>query len=81
MKHEDILMTLPQIKKMLSLRWLSMLLFILFTALTVAFSFGQYLLHWSWFGSFLMAGAFAVLAIAGFIVCLLLNRKLASIGL
>lgn len=81
MKNEAKLMTLPQIKRMLRLRWLSMLSSILFTALTVAFSFGKQMMHWPWAGSFLVAGTFGVLAMVCCAGYLILNRKLAGSGL
>ncbi len=74
-------MTLPQIKRMLRLRWLSLLLSIVFTALTVAFSFGKQVMHWPWADSYLLAGVSVILALAGCAWFLLLNKKLADIGL
>lgn len=81
MKNEISGMTLPQIKRVLRLRWLSLLLSILFTALTVAFSFGKQVMHWPWADSFLLAGACVILALAGCAWYILLNKKLADSGL
>lgn len=78
MKNEISRMTLPQIKRMLRL---SLLLSILFTALTVAFSFGKQVMHWPWADSFLLAGACVILALAGCAWYILLNKKLADSGL
>jgi hypothetical protein len=81
MKDDAKLMTLPQIKRMLRLRWLSMFSSILFTSLTVAFSFGKQVMHSPWAGSFLVAGAFGALTLACCVGYLVLNKKLAGSGL
>ncbi len=81
MKNEVSLMTLSQIKRMLRLRWLSLLLSIVFTALTVAFSFGKQMMHWPWADSYLLAGASVILALAVCAWYIVLNKKLADSGL
>jgi len=81
MKNEIQSMTLPKIKRMLKLRLISMLLSILFTALTVAFSFGTQLMHWPWVGSLLVAAACVTVAVASCAGFIFLKNKLASSGL
>ncbi len=81
MKNEVGLMTLPKIKQLIRLRWLCMLLSIIFTSLTVAFSFGKQVMHSPWAGSFLVAGAFGALTLACCAGYLVLNKRLASSGL
>lgn len=74
-------MTLPQIKRMLRLRWLSLLFSIGFLGLMVVFSFGNQALRWSLVGSNLIAGACGTLALVGCAGFLILNKKLADRGL
>lgn len=81
MKKEKPLMTLSQIKRMLRMRQLSLLLSAGFLALMVVFSFGNHAMDLPWVGAFLVAGACAVLALAGCAGFLLLNKKLADRGL
>lgn len=81
MKNEAALMALPEIKRKLKLRLFSFLLSILFTALTITFVFGQQVTHWRWAGVFLIAGICGLLTLASSAGFLLLNKKLAGIGL
>jgi len=81
MKNEVQSMALPKNKRMLQLRLISLLLSILFTALTVAFSFGKQVLHWSWAGFLLISAACVILALVSGAESLFLNNKLSSSGL
>lgn len=81
MKIEAPLITLPEIKRMLRLRLLCLLASIFFIVLTAAFSFGQQVTHWHWAGAFPIAGVCGLFALASSFGYLLLNKKLATLGL
>jgi hypothetical protein len=81
MNEELALKSLPQIKGMLRLRWLSLFMAILFTALAVEFTFGKWVPLWPWVDSFLLAGGSVTLALINCTWYLLLRKKLAVSGL
>ena len=81
MKFDIQTMTIPKIKRMLRLRLISILLFVLFTALTIASIIGIQVMRWAWAGSLLAAAAFVILAVASCAGFLFINNKLAGSGL
>ncbi len=74
-------MPIPKIKRMLTMRLMSLLFSGLFFVLTIAFLFGKLVMHWSLGGSLFTAAACVMLAVASCVEYLILNRRLASGGL
>jgi hypothetical protein len=81
MKNRAPLMTLPKIKWLLRLRLLSFILSIIFTALTLGFTFEKQVMHWPGPVSFLLASACLLLAVVSSAGYLFLHKRLANSGL
>jgi hypothetical protein len=74
-------MTLPEIKKMILQRALSLVFTVVFITLVIVSSIGMRMAHWSQTGFFLIALACVILAPISFSRFSFLNKKLAKIGL
>jgi len=81
MKNEVQTMPIPQIKRMMKLRLISLISSVLFVVLAIPCLFGNPVMHWSFTGSILAAAVLVSLAAASCAWFLILNNRLSRSGL